>query len=71
MTDFQKKRGFVKFKSKKLLYLTEFFTSFSGRTFAIRFRDGFLNIGYGYNKLAVPVYLTSNKFFQAINIYTK
>lgn len=28
MTEFQKKRGFVKFKSKKLLYLTEFFTFF-------------------------------------------
>lgn len=44
---------------------------FSGRAFAKRFRDGFLNIGYGYTLLAVPVYLTSNKFFQAINIYTK
>lgn len=44
---------------------------FSGRAFAIRLRDSFLNIGYGYMELAVPVYLTSNKFFQAINIYTK
>lgn len=44
---------------------------FSGRAFAIRLRDSFLNIGYGYNLLAVPVYLTSNKIYQAINLYTK
>lgn len=31
---------------------------FSGRAFAIRLRDGFLNIGYGYALLAVPVSFT-------------
>lgn len=66
-----KKGGFVKFASEKMNIFDVILYLFSGRAFAIRLRDGFLNIGYGYAILAVPVYLTSNKFFQAINIYTK
>lgn len=66
-----KKIGFVKFASEKMNIFDVILYLFSGRAFAIRLRDSFLNIGYGYIQLAVPVYLTSNKFFQAINIYTK
>lgn len=66
-----KQRGFVKFASEKKNIFDLILYLFSSRAFAIRLEDGFLNIGYGYILLAVPVYLTSNKFFQAINIYTK
>lgn len=66
-----KKIGFVKFASEKMNIFDVILYLFPGRAFAIRLRDSFLNIGCGYSKLAVPVYLTSNKFFQAINIYTK
>lgn len=65
-----KQRGFVKFASEKNNIFDVILYLFSSRAFAIRLEDGFLNIGYGYDLLAVPVYLTSNKIFQAINIYT-
>ncbi|PQQ38816.1 hypothetical protein C6H68_05075 [Photorhabdus luminescens] len=67
----KKKRGFVKFASENMNIFDVILYLFSSRAFAIRLRDGSLNIGYGYEILAVPVYLTSNKIFQAINIYTK
>lgn len=65
-----KQRGFVKFASEKKNIFDVILYLFSSRAFAIWLEDGFLNIGYGYILLAVLVYLTSNKIFQAINIYT-
>lgn len=50
--------NFVNFFNEKLAIFYEIFNEISRTTFAIRLRDGFLNIGYGYRELAIPVSFT-------------